>query len=52
VNLKVAIGALPHVLVYDNNDLAAPFRQVAIFEEGRRQELNEPVPTWLKPLVR
>lgn len=50
-NLKAAIRELPHVLVYDNNDLAVPFRQVAIFEEGRLQELNEPVPVWLKPLV-
>ncbi len=50
-NLKAALRELPHVLVYDNNDLAAPFRQVAIFEEGRLRELNEPVPIWLRPLI-
>lgn len=50
-NLKAAIRELPHVLVYDNNDLAVPFRQVAIFEEGSLQELNEPVPIWLRPLI-
>lgn len=51
-NLKAAIRELSHVLVYDNNDLAVPFRQVAVFKEGRLQELNESVPIWLNPLVR
>ena len=50
-NLKAAIRELPHVLVYDNNDLTAPFRQVAVFEQGRPLAVNEPVPAWLESLI-
>jgi predicted ABC-type ATPase len=34
-NLKAAIRDLPHVLVFDNDDLAHPFRLVARFESGQ-----------------
>ena len=51
-NLKTAIRELPHVLVYDNNDLTTPFRQVAAFEQGRPLAVNEPVPAWLEFLIR
>jgi predicted ABC-type ATPase len=34
-NLRAAIRELPNVLVYDNSDLAAPFRAVAEYIEGR-----------------
>jgi len=51
-NLRAAIGELPHVLVYDNDDLSRPFRQVAVFERGCLRTLEEPVPAWLKPLLR
>jgi hypothetical protein len=27
------------------------FRQVAVFENGQRVALNEPVPEWLAPLL-
>ena len=50
-NLKAAIRELPHVLVYDNNDLTAPFRQVAVFEQGRPLAINKPVPAWLESLI-
>lgn len=50
-NLRAAIRVLPHVLVYDNDDLSTPFRLVAAFEQGRLRTLNEPVPTWLNPLL-
>ena len=50
-NLKAAIRELPHVLIYDNNDLAVPFRRVAVFEQGRLLAMNEPVPAWLEPLM-
>ncbi len=33
-NLKAAIGQLPHVLILDNEDLAIPFRKVAVVERG------------------
>lgn len=52
VNLKAAVRELPNVLVYDNNDLATPFRQVAVFEQGRLLAINEPVPAWLESLIR
>ena len=50
-NLKTAIRELPHVWIFDNDDLKAPFRQVAVFENGRRVTLTEPVPEWLTPLL-
>ncbi len=34
-NLTRAIHSLPHVLVYDNSDLASPFRQVGEFRRGQ-----------------
>jgi hypothetical protein len=40
-----------HVLIYDNDDLSRPYRQVAVFEQGCLRTLNEPVPAWLKPLL-
>jgi predicted ABC-type ATPase len=50
-NLRAAIRDLPHVLIYDNDDLAKPYRLVGVFEQGRRRALNEPVPTWLELLL-
>ena len=46
-NLRRAIAELPRVLVYDNSDLSAPFRQVAEFEEGRLVGDWPPLPSWL-----
>jgi predicted ABC-type ATPase len=48
-NLKTAIRELPHVWIFDNDDLRTPFRQVAVFENGQRVNLNKPVPEWLTP---
>jgi predicted ABC-type ATPase len=39
-NLQAAIARLPHVLVYDNSDLNAPFRPVAAFHDGRLSGLQ------------
>src|SRR5260370_39895720 len=50
-NLRSAIHRLPHVLIYDNSDLGAPFRQVAMFDHGQPRHLQEPVPEWLRPLM-
>jgi predicted ABC-type ATPase len=46
-NLRHAIPELPHVLVFDNSDLAHPFRKVAEFERGKPIEVNEPMPGWV-----
>ncbi len=34
MNLKRAIKELPHVLIFDNSDLAKPYRMIAEFENG------------------
>ena len=46
-NLARAIRLLPHVLVFDNNDLTRPFRQAAEFREGKPISLRPPLPAWL-----
>jgi len=50
-NLARAVAALPHVLAFDNDDLAVPFRFVAEFEAGRIARVSKPVPRWLGHLV-
>jgi predicted ABC-type ATPase len=50
-NLKEALRELPHVLIYDNEDLRAPFRHVSTIQQGKRVRLTPPVPAWLKPLL-
>ena len=51
VNLKTALRELPHVWVFDNDDLRTAFRLVAVFENGRIVKLRWPVPEWLRPLL-
>ena len=51
LNLRNALRDLPHVWIFDNSDLRAPFRRVAIFENGRAMTLQQPIPKWLRPLV-
>ena len=46
-NLSRAIAAGLHVLVYDNSDLARPYRPVAEFHDGVPLALTEPLPPWL-----
>jgi predicted ABC-type ATPase len=50
-NLAAALRELPCVLVSDNDDLKAPFRQVATFVNGQAMQLNEPIPPWFKRLL-
>jgi predicted ABC-type ATPase len=50
-NLKAALQELPHVWIFDNNDLRTPYRLVAIFESGRLVRFERPVPRWLTPLL-
>jgi predicted ABC-type ATPase len=50
-NLNVAIQTLPAVLVFDNEDLAAPFRKVAEFQSGKAVFVAEPLPPWLRALL-
>ena len=50
-NLRESLRRLPHVWVFDNDDLRRPFRLVAKCEDGRLRELHQPVPPWLRPLL-
>lgn len=50
-NLQRAIRELPHVWIFDNEDLRRPFRKVAVYEEGRRQFSVDPMPGWLEGVV-
>ena len=51
-NLRAAIRTLPHVWIFDNDDLRKPFRRVAIFEDGRPVGMNPSLPKWLRPLLK
>ena len=51
-NLKAAISQLPHVLIFDNDDLRFPFRRAAVFEKGQLEWSAEPIPLWLRDLVK
>lgn len=46
-NLERAIRALPHVLVFDNADLARPFREVAEWRKGRLVARHGRWPRWM-----
>ncbi len=50
-NLQTAIRELPYVLIFDNDDLTAPFRRVALIEEGRVIWSAEAMPAWLRGLA-
>lgn len=50
-NLGLALRNLPHVWIYDNDDLRQPFRMAAVCVKGRLVELHPPVPKWLRPLL-
>jgi len=50
-NLKLAIKILPAVLVFDNNDLAHPYRQIATFEQGKLLKTASVLPEWFTSLV-
>lgn len=50
-NFQAAIRELPYVLIFDNDDLAAPFRTVALVRNGRTVWLADPLPKWLCGLL-
>jgi predicted ABC-type ATPase len=50
-NLKTALVRVPHVLIFDNSNLARPYRQVAVFEHGQLSHSQGPLPDWLLPLI-
>jgi predicted ABC-type ATPase len=50
-NLSAGIRELPHVWIFDNDDLESPFRLVAVYDGGRIAKLQIPAPDWLRPLL-
>jgi predicted ABC-type ATPase len=50
-NLESAIRELPHVWIFDNEDLRTPFRLAAVCEGGSVLSRSTPLPSWLEPLL-
>ena len=50
-NLKAAIRNLPHVWIFDNDDLRRPFRPAAVCEDGGVARMEKPMPHWLRQLL-
>lgn len=48
-NLRKALLELSNVRVYDNSELADPYRMVLIREDGGALTTFEPIPDWLLP---
>ena len=46
-NLTTALLEIPHVWIFDNDDLRAPYRLVAVYEHGKPVALHRPIPRWL-----
>jgi predicted ABC-type ATPase len=51
-NLKSALLEIPYIWIFDNDDLRAPYRLVAVYEQGELVALHKPVPRWLGILTR
>jgi predicted ABC-type ATPase len=50
-NLKAAVRELPHVWIFDNDDLRTPFRLLAVYENGQAVKLTKPIPKWLRGVL-
>jgi predicted ABC-type ATPase len=46
-NLMTALLEIPHVWIFHNDDLRAPYRLVAVYEHGKLVALHRPIPRWL-----
>jgi predicted ABC-type ATPase len=46
-NPNTALREIPHVWVFDNDDLRSPYRLTAVYENGKPIQLHEPIPAWL-----
>ena len=47
-NLKTALLEIPYIWIFDNDDLRAPYRLVAVYEHGKLVALHKLVPRWLE----
>jgi predicted ABC-type ATPase len=51
-NLRKSIQVVPRVFVYDNENLANPFRQIAVFCKGETVFLAKSLPRWMEDVLR
>ena len=51
-NLKKGVRTLPCVIVYDNDDLSNPYRQIAIFRNGEAVYVSKSLPQWMKEIMK
>ena len=51
-NLQAAILELPHVWIFDNDDLREPFLKVAVYEQGHGVFEAKPAPKWLRRILK
>jgi predicted ABC-type ATPase len=47
-NLRAGLREVPHVWVFDNDDLRRPFRLVAVYEGGKAVRVEGAVPGWMR----
>lgn len=50
-NLRSALHELPHVWVFDNDDLRHPFRLVTVYANGQPVRSQKPTPQWLASVL-
>lgn len=50
-NLRSALRELPHVWVFDNDDLRHPFRLVTVYANGQPVRSQKPTPQWLESVL-
>jgi len=51
-NLRKAVRTLPHVWVFDNDDLRTPFRLLAVLEKGGIVREARPWPKWFAAVMK
>src|SRR5260370_20110348 len=42
-NLKAALREIPHVRVFDNDDLRSPYRLTSVYTNGKLIQLHNPI---------
>jgi len=50
-NLRSALRELPHVWVFDNDDLRHPFRLATVYANGQPVRSQKPTPQWLASVL-
>lgn len=50
-NLRSALREVPHVWVFDNDDLRHPFRLVTVYANGQPVRSQKPIPQWLASVL-